>query len=106
MTDSCSRTNARRRTPHATFVPVARSDPSVCLAPSSDAVVEGADQPFWRVVVVYQARNECAPNGAIIARADKRVCRASGASTDDVEQSTHDAIRICSKAVVLVLVRD
>jgi len=40
----------------------------VCPAPSSDADVEGAVQPFCLVLVTYQARWAGAPYGLVISR--------------------------------------
>ena len=54
MTDSCfslCETHGIARTPLAPCTLQSR----VCLAPSSDAVEEGADQPVWQEMVANQA---------------------------------------------------
>ena len=98
------RDDATARTPLSVHDP----RPRVCLAPSSDAVAEGAVQPFCLVLVTYQARSAGAPKGLVIARrrlaaAAARQARPRTRSMQPPEDAAHGST---PRRVVLVLVGD
>src|SRR6476660_8158923 len=89
---------ARSRS-HAHALEGVQLEPRVCLAPSSDAVAEGADQPFCLVRVTYQARNAGALYVEVIAPARL-------APAHHIDEPAQDRVAVETEAVVLELVGD